>query len=159
MPRKFLRLLSFFGVLSVSSFSGIQAAQAQAWWDSYQHGPREVEDGFLPTPSIATSLPNKVNRPGTASARRTRHRLWSGIHQRHPLERAWRVPKQAPSTRKASWHPDRRSRQARRLEGLTFFANVFQIHNTGRLRRDYVGGINTIAAIEGLSTTRLSELG
>ena len=35
-----------------------QPAQAQAWWDSYQHGPREIDQGFLPTPSIATSLPN-----------------------------------------------------------------------------------------------------
>jgi porin len=43
-------------------------------------------------------------------------------------------------------------------EDLTFFANVFQIHNTGRLRRDCVGGINTIAATKALATTRLSEL-
>lgn len=44
------------------------------------------------------------------------------------------------------------------LKGLSFYANGFQIHNTGRFRRDYVGGINTIAAIEAMSTTRLSEL-
>jgi porin len=44
------------------------------------------------------------------------------------------------------------------LRGLSFFANTFQIHNTGRIRRDYVGGINTIAAIEAVPTTRLSEL-
>jgi porin len=44
------------------------------------------------------------------------------------------------------------------LNGLSFFANVFQIHNTGRIRRDYVGGINTIAAIEAVPATRLSEL-
>lgn len=43
-------------------------------------------------------------------------------------------------------------------QGLSLFANGFQIHNTGRFRRDYVGGINTIAAIEGTSTIRLSEL-
>jgi porin len=43
-------------------------------------------------------------------------------------------------------------------QGLTFFANGFQIHDTGRIRRDYVGGINTIAAIEAVPTTRLSEL-
>jgi porin len=43
-------------------------------------------------------------------------------------------------------------------QGLTFFANGFQIHNTGRIRRDYVGGINTIAAIEAHPTIRLSEL-
>jgi len=44
------------------------------------------------------------------------------------------------------------------MQGLTFFANVFVIHNTGRIRRDYVGGINTIAAIEAVPTVRLSEL-
>lgn len=41
---------------------------------------------------------------------------------------------------------------------FTFYANAFQIHNTGRIRRDYVGSMNTIAAIEAASTTRLSEL-
>ena len=44
------------------------------------------------------------------------------------------------------------------LQGLSFFANVFAIHNTGRIRLDYVGGINTIAAIEAVPTIRLSEL-
>jgi porin len=44
------------------------------------------------------------------------------------------------------------------VKGLTSYANIFQIHNTGRIRRDYVGGINTIAAIEALPTIRLSEL-
>jgi porin len=44
------------------------------------------------------------------------------------------------------------------LKGLTFYWNAFQIHNTGRIRRDYVGGMNTIAAIEANATTRLSEL-
>ncbi len=43
------------------------------------------------------------------------------------------------------------------LEGWNFFANGFHIHNTGRIRRDYVGGVNTIAAIEGVPRTRLSE--
>lgn len=43
-------------------------------------------------------------------------------------------------------------------DGLQFFANFFQIHNTGRIRRDYVGGINTIAAIEAVPSTRLSEI-
>jgi porin len=43
-------------------------------------------------------------------------------------------------------------------QGLSLFANGFQIHNTGRIRRDYVGGINTIAAIEAVPTIRLSEL-
>ena len=37
------------------------------------------------------------------------------------------------------------------LQGLSFFANVFAIHNTGFIRRDYVGGINTIAEIEAVA--------
>jgi porin len=41
---------------------------------------------------------------------------------------------------------------------LSFFANAFQVHNTGRIRRDYVGGINTIAAIEAVPALRLSEI-
>jgi porin len=44
------------------------------------------------------------------------------------------------------------------VKGLSFYTNSFVIHNTGRIRRDYVGGINTIAAIEALPTVRLSEL-
>lgn len=43
-------------------------------------------------------------------------------------------------------------------DGWSFFANGVNIHNTGRIRRDYVGGINTISNIEGVDRTRLSEL-
>ena len=43
-------------------------------------------------------------------------------------------------------------------QGLSLYANAFAIHNTGRIRRDYVGGINTIAAIEAVPAIRLSEL-
>lgn len=42
--------------------------------------------------------------------------------------------------------------------GLRFYTDAFQIHNTGRIRRDYVGGVNTIAAIEADPATRLSEI-
>lgn len=44
------------------------------------------------------------------------------------------------------------------MQGSTFYANGFNTHNTGRIRRDVVGGLNTIAAIEAKSSTRLSEL-
>jgi porin len=40
----------------------------------------------------------------------------------------------------------------------TFYVNSFDIYNSGRIRRDYVGGLNTIAAIEATPTVRLSEL-
>src|SRR5437588_9844286 len=42
--------------------------------------------------------------------------------------------------------------------GLIFFANGFQIHNTGGVRRDLTGSFTTISSIEALPTTRLSEL-
>lgn len=42
--------------------------------------------------------------------------------------------------------------------GTTFYVNGFNTHNNGRIRRDLVGGLNTIAAIEAKSATRLSEL-
>lgn len=43
------------------------------------------------------------------------------------------------------------------LAGLRGYANAFFIHNTGRIRRDLVGGVNTIAAIEAMPRIRLSE--
>lgn len=39
-----------------------------------------------------------------------------------------------------------------------FYTNNFLIYDSGRIRRDYVGGMNTIAAIEATPTARLSEL-
>jgi porin len=44
------------------------------------------------------------------------------------------------------------------LTGLRGYANAFFIHNNGRMRRDYVGGVNTVAAIEAMPRVRLSEL-
>jgi porin len=44
------------------------------------------------------------------------------------------------------------------LRGLSFFTNSFEIHNTGGIRRSYVGSFNTISNIEALATMRLSEL-
>jgi porin len=43
-------------------------------------------------------------------------------------------------------------------KGWSFYTNAFGIYNSGRIRRDYVGGMNTIAAIEATPTVRLSEL-
>jgi porin len=43
------------------------------------------------------------------------------------------------------------------IAGLRGYANGFFLHNSGRIRRDYVGGVNTIAAIEAMPRIRLSE--
>jgi porin len=136
-----------------------QAAFAQAWWDSYQHGPREIEDGFLPTPSLATSLPNKGDPGG--------YRKWLGDHGVvYGLEYTNDILSNLHGGTKTGTIDQGKLHgivtvdmgKLAGWDGLTLFANAFQIHNTGRFRRDFVGGINTIAAIEALSTTRLSEL-
>ncbi|MBS7812799.1 carbohydrate porin [Roseococcus pinisoli] len=44
------------------------------------------------------------------------------------------------------------------ITGLKGYLNGFFIHNTGRIRRDYVGGVNTIGAIEAMPRIRLSEV-
>ena len=44
------------------------------------------------------------------------------------------------------------------FNGLQFYSNAFAIHNTGRIRRDYISGINTISSIEATPATRLSEI-
>jgi porin len=135
-------------------------ARAQAWWDSVQIGePPEIHEGFLPTPSIATSLPNNGDPAG--------YRRWLGQHgvvygleytndllsNVHGGSRTGTID-QGKLQGILTVDFDRLAG----LKGLTFFANFFQIHNTGRIRRDYVGGINTVAAIEAVPTTRLSEV-
>jgi porin len=126
-------------------------ASAQAWWN-------HLEDGFLPVPSVGSSLPNRGD-PGGA-------RQWLGdrgvvigfeytadvlsnVSGGNIIGTIYQGKLQGVvSVDFSKWG----------LDGLSAFANFFQIHNTGRMRRDYVGGINTIAAIEAVPTTRLSEL-
>ena len=134
------------------------AASGQAWWNSIQYGPPEVEDG-RPTPSIASSLPYKGDPGG--------FRKWLG-------ERGIVYGLEYTNDVLANVHGGLRTGTIDQgklqgiltvdfgklagFQGLSLFANFFQIHNTGRIRRDYVGGINTIAAIEAVPTTRLSEI-
>jgi len=152
--------LSACGVAaSLLSFAANPAA-AQAWWDSVEIGkPPELKDGFLPVPSIATSLPYNGDPAG--------YRKWLG--QRgvvYGLEYTNDVLSNVRGGTKTGTIDQGKLHGILTVDfgklagwnGLTGFVNVFQIHNTGRIRRDYVGGINTIAAIEAVPTTRLSEL-
>src|ERR1017187_9851453 len=68
IPRRIL-LRIFFGITGVV-FLGVPSALAQAWWSSIQYGPPEIKDGFLPVPSIATSLPQNGDLAG--------YRKWLG---------------------------------------------------------------------------------
>ena len=157
MPGSVLRLMIRYRVTLaiVAAAIGIvsrgEAAFAQAWWTSVQDG--------RPEPSIATSLPHDGDPAG--------YRKWLGdrgvvfgLEYTNDLLSNVRGGSRTGTIdqgklqglltidfgKLAGW------------DGLSLFSNFFQIHNTGRIRRDYVGGINTIAAIEAVPTTRLSEL-
>src|SRR5262245_42670066 len=126
-------------------------AWAQAWWT-------ELDDNFLPVPSVGSSLPNRGD-PGGA-------RKWLGdrgivLGLEYTSDVLSNVSGGAiVGTIFQGKLQGMLSIDFGKLglDGLSFFTNFFQIHNTGRIRRDYVGGINTIAAIEAVPTTRLSEL-
>jgi porin len=133
-------------------------ARAQAWWDSLQYGPPHVEDG-RPVPSIATSLPWNGDPGG--------HRKWLGDHGVvYGLEYTNDVLTNVHGGLRTGTIDQGKLQGILTVDfgklvgwdGLSLFANFFQIHNTGRIRRDYVGGINTIAAIEAVPSTRLSEV-
>ena len=148
----------FFAIAGVVLL-GAPGARAQAWWASSRHSTPEIKDGFLPVPSIATSLPQNGDPAGYRKwlgergvvygleytndvLANVRGGLRTGTINQGKLQGILTVD----FGKMAGW------------DGLTMFANFFQIHNTGRIRRDYVGGINTIAAIEAVPTTRLSEV-
>jgi porin len=155
-----LRPWALICAFGIAWLTGGDAAHAQAWWDSVQIGEKpELHNGFLPVPSIATSLPDNGDPAG--------FRKWLG-------ERGVVYGLEYTNDVLANVHGGLRRGTIDQgklqgiltvdldklagLSGLTFFANFFQIHNTGRIRRDYVGGLNTIAAIEAIPTTRLSEV-
>jgi porin len=144
---------------AIAVLHATSGASAQAWWDSYQHGPREVEYGYLPTPSVATSLPNNGDPGGYRKWLAARGIVY-GLEYTNDVLSNVRGGTRTGTIDQGKLHGILTVdlEKLAGWNGLTFFANAFQIHNTGRFRRDYVGGINTIAAIEALATTRLSEL-
>src|SRR4030095_14382444 len=44
-------------------------------------------------------------------------------------------------------------------DGLSFYANMFQLHGSPGPNRQLIGGLNTVSNIEARPTTRLSEIG
>jgi porin len=144
-------LVSLAWLVPVAVTLGVSEAAAQAWWDS-------VKDG-IPEPSIATNLPHNGDPNGVRKQladrgvvfgleytndvlSNVRGGLKTGTIDQGKLQGILTVD----MDKLAGW------------SGLSLFANFFQIHNSGRIRRDLVGGLNTIAAIEAVPATRLSEL-
>ena len=140
-----------FAAVLLLAFHDGRAAHAQSWWTG-------VKDG-IPVPSIATSLPRNGD-PAGIRKRLAGYGIVYGleytsdtlanVHGGSRVGTIYQGKLQGFLTvdfgKLAGW------------QGLSLFTNMYQIHNTGRIRRDYVGGINTIAAIEAVPATRLSEI-
>ncbi|MBV9558317.1 MAG: carbohydrate porin [Pseudolabrys sp.] len=133
--------------------------RAQSTIDSAGSVIESADPDGITRPSIATSLPN--NGDSSGSRKRLAERGFTyvfnytqdilsnlaGGNRRGTIEQGKLETIFTLDFEKfAGWH------------GLVLSGNTFIIHNTGRIRRDYVGGINTIAAIEATPTVRLSEL-
>ncbi len=58
------RLVGLICVCVIMALVGVSAASAQAWWESIEDGKPELQHGFLPEPSIATSMPKNGDPAG-----------------------------------------------------------------------------------------------
>ncbi|MCZ8313760.1 carbohydrate porin [Phreatobacter sp.] len=119
----------------------------------------EYNGAGVPVPSIATSLPSDGDPSGTRRWLAERGINWNLLYTNDVLGNAVGGLRRGVINQgklEAAMQADLEKLMG--LQGLTFYSNVFFIHNTGRIRRDYVGGLNTIAAIEAVPTIRLSEL-
>jgi len=138
------------GVL-VAVLFGVSQAQAQT--------PPAPDSNGITSPSIATSLPQNGDVAGIRKRLAEHGITYNLIYTNDVLSNV------AGGTKRGTIDQGKLEAQItvdlEKLadwQGLTFYSNAFQIHNTGRIRRDYVGGLNTIAAIEAVPATRLSEL-
>jgi porin len=119
----------------------------------------EYNAAGVPVPSIATSLPSDGDPAGTRRWLAERGINWTLLYTNDILGNAVGGLRRGVINQgklEAAMQADLEKLMG--LQGLSFYSNVFLIHNTGRIRRDYVGGLDTIAAIEAVPTIRLSEL-
>jgi porin len=118
----------------------------------------EWKDG-VPPGSVATNLPNNGDPGGIRKWLSERGLTYSFIYTGDVLGNV------SGGLRRGAVYQGRLEAQVRAdldkilgFKGLGFFANAFQIHGTGQIRRDLTGSFTTISNIGALPTTRLSEL-
>lgn len=137
-----LRLLSI-AALCLAAPAGVSAA---------------CEDSGLPGQSIASSLPRCGDPFGNRRALHQRGIDYTLIFTNDLLSNISGGTKTGTVNQsKLEWIFDADLEKLWGFQGLKFHTNGFYLHNTGRIRRDYVGGINTIAAIEAEPSLRLDE--
>jgi porin len=139
---------------SILAAAALAACAQPAWADD----DNEWKNG-IPPGSIATSLPNNGDPGGMRKWLSERGLTYSFIYTNEILGSA------SGGLKQGAVYQGRLEGQLLAdldkmlgLKGLSFFANAFQIHGTGGVRRDLVGNFTTISSIEALPTTRLSEL-
>jgi len=138
--------LVFFAVLAFHATSALAAGD----------GP---DQNGISSPSIATSLPYNGDPTGTRTWLASLGLTYNLIYTNDVLANVHGGLRRGTIDQgKLEYNVSFDFEKLTGWQGLSFYSNMFQIHNTGRIRRDYVGGINTIAAIEAVPTTRLSEL-
>ncbi|RAI44460.1 carbohydrate porin [Rhodoplanes roseus] len=116
-------------------------------------------DKGITEPSIATSLPNDGDPTGTRAWLASKGLTFNLIYTNDVLSNVKGGLRTGTIDQgKLELQVTYDFEKLTGWKGLTFYTDAYQIHNTGHLRRDYVGGVNTIAAIEARSTTRLAEL-
>jgi porin len=119
----------------------------------------EVDSNGAPIPSIATSLPANGDPGGMRKWLSERGLTYSFVLTSELLgDVAGGMRRGAVFQGKLETIVKADLEKMFGLRGLSFFTNSFVIHNTGGIRRNYVGSFNTISNIEALQTTRLSEL-
>jgi porin len=119
----------------------------------------EVDKNGAPVPSISTSLPNNGDSGGIRKWLYERGLTFSFVLTSEVLgDVAGGMRQGAVFQGKLETIVKADLEKMLGLRGLSFFANSFEIHNTGGIRRNYVGSFNTISNIEALATMRLSEL-
>lgn len=139
-----------FSLALLGAFAASEAS-AQAWWDTAPNG--------IPDPSVATSLPKNGDPMGWRQ-KLAEHGVVFGLEYTQDVLSNLRGGRQTGTVQQGKIQEiiTVDLEKLAGAKGLSFFANLFQIYNNGRIRRDYVGGINTIAAIEAVPSTRLSEI-
>jgi porin len=144
-------LLRFVSGLLLATIIGGAIAHGQAWWDSATSG--------IPDVSIARNMPENGDPAGVRKWLNDRGIVYGLEYTNDVLSNVHGGVRTGTIDQgKLQGVLTIDFNKLAGLHGLSLFTNFFGIHNTGRIRRDYVGGINTIAAIEAVPTIRLSEL-
>jgi porin len=145
------RVGAVLGAAAAACLLAASPSPAQEWWKSTHDG--------IPEPSLATSLPQNGDPAGSRKRLAERGVVY-GLEYTNDVLSNLRGGLKTGTIDQGRLHGILTADFGKLAgwQGLTGFANIFLIHNTGRIRRDYVGAINSIAAIEAKPTARLSEI-